>query len=171
MMILAHSEGGHGWGGPIEPWEIHPMLIHFPIAFLLGGVLLDLYAWCRGSATLVRIATGLLIAGVLTGLLTALAGWLAMETVPAHTEQAHELMQWHMYIQLIAVGLFVIVCLIRWWRWNAAPGGAARVLGWIAAIVISVGAGFGGYIVYHGGAGVMPQLLAPEVRESHEHHH
>jgi uncharacterized membrane protein len=73
----------------IEPWELHPMLVHFPIAFLIGGVLLDLYAWARGSAALMHVATELLIAGVLTGLVTAAAGWLALETVPAHTEQAH----------------------------------------------------------------------------------
>lgn len=44
MPILAHEMGGHGWGGPVGPWELHPMLDHFPIAFLLGGVALDLYA-------------------------------------------------------------------------------------------------------------------------------
>jgi hypothetical protein len=80
-------------------------------------------------------------------------------------------MYWHLYIQLASVGLFAVVCYLRWRQWNASPGGPARVLGWIAAIGLSVGAGIGGYIVYHGGAGVMPQLLAPEVIESHEHHH
>lgn len=154
----------------IEPWELHPMLVHFPIAFLLGGVLLDLYAWARGSAALMHVATELLIAGVITGLATAAAGWLAIETVPAHTEQAHMLMYWHLYVQLASVGLFAVVCYLRWRRWDAAPGGAARVLGWVAAIGLSVGAGIGGYVVYHGGAGVMPKLLAPEVIESHHHH-
>jgi hypothetical protein len=43
-----------------------------------------------------------------------------------------------------------------------------RILGWLAGLALSVGAGFGGYIVYHGGAGVEPKLLAPEIREGHD---
>lgn len=39
LIIFAHSVAGHGWGGPIEPWEFQPTLVHFPIAFLLGVVL------------------------------------------------------------------------------------------------------------------------------------
>lgn len=27
-----------------KPWELHPMLVHFPIAFLLGGVVLGVAA-------------------------------------------------------------------------------------------------------------------------------
>src|SRR5690348_16243428 len=33
----------------MEPWEIHPALVHFPIAFLLGAVAYDLDAWRRGD--------------------------------------------------------------------------------------------------------------------------
>jgi uncharacterized membrane protein len=86
MVLLAHSEGGHGWGGLFQPWEIHPALNHLPIALLLGGVILDLWAWGRGRPALAQVATGMLVAGVLTGVLTALAGLLAYFTVPAHTE-------------------------------------------------------------------------------------
>ena len=51
----------------MEPWEYHPALVHFPIAFLIGAVLLDLYAWRRGEPAPARVATGLLLAGVATG--------------------------------------------------------------------------------------------------------
>lgn len=30
MILLGHSEAGHGWGGVIDWWEIHPALNHFP---------------------------------------------------------------------------------------------------------------------------------------------
>ncbi len=59
MNILAHTEAGHGWGGPFEPWELHPILNHFPIAFLLGGLALELYAGWRGRQALLQVATGL----------------------------------------------------------------------------------------------------------------
>lgn len=168
MILLAHGESS-GWGTVIEPWEIHPMLVHFPLAFLLGGVVLDLYGWWRGSPGAVRAATGLLVAGVLTGLVTAAAGWLAMETVPAHTGEAHRLMEWHMYVQLASVGVFAVAAYLRWRRRDAPPGWWSRGLGWAAAVAITVGASFGGYIVYHGGAGVEPRLLADWVKTEHEH--
>lgn len=170
MVLLGHTESGSGWGGPFEPWEIHPALNHLPIAFLLGGVALDLYAWWRGRAGAARLATGLLVAGVLTGVLTALAGLLAFFTVPAHTEEAHRLMYWHLGVQAAALVLFAGRAIARWRDRGAPPGTGGRLLICLAAVVLLIGSAIGGYIVYHGGAGVKPELLAPEVRESHSHH-
>lgn len=56
MFPLAYREEETGWGGPFEPREIHPALNHLPIAFLLGAVALDLYAWRRGQPGLVEVA-------------------------------------------------------------------------------------------------------------------
>ena len=106
MMILAHGEGGSGWGLPVEPWELHPMLVHFPITLLLGGVALDLYARWRGRPNLLPTVRGMLVAGVVTGVFAALAGLLAFFTVPAHTEEAHRLMYWHLGVQSAALALF-----------------------------------------------------------------
>ncbi|HET6573371.1 MAG TPA: DUF2231 domain-containing protein [Fimbriiglobus sp.] len=169
MILLAHTESGYGWGGPIEPWEIHPALTHFPIAFLLGGVVLDLYAWWRGRPGPAQVATGLLIAGLLTGVLTALAGLLAFFTIPGHTEEAHRLMYWHLGIQAAALLLFAWPTWKRWRNWAETPSATGRLTLCLAAVVLVVGSGVGGYIVYHGGAGIDPELLAPEVLESHSH--
>jgi uncharacterized membrane protein len=134
-----------------------PALVHFPIAFLLGGVLLGLYAWWRARAALDRVATGLLIAGVALGLVTGLAGLLAMFTMPdTHTEQAHDLMLWHLGLQLAAVVLFALVAWLGWRAWQTGPTVGVRLLGWVAAVVLVVGSGVGGYLVYHGGAGIEP---------------
>jgi uncharacterized membrane protein len=167
MIPLAHAEGGYGWGGPFEPWEIHPALNHLPIAFLLGGVALDLYAWGRGRPDLARAATGLFVAGVLTGVLTAAAGLLAFFTVPGHTEEAHRLMYWHLGIQAAALLLFAWPAWQRWRDRAAAPTSGGRLVVCLAAVLLLTGSAIGGYLVYHGGAGVEPQLLAPEVRHSH----
>jgi uncharacterized membrane protein len=167
MIPLAHTEGGSGWGGPFEPWEVHPALNHLPIAFLLGGVALDLYAWGRGRPDLARTATGLLVAGVLTGVLTAAAGLLAFFTVPGHTEEAHRLMYWHLGVQAAALVLFAWPAWERWRDRAAPPGPAARLVACLAAVLLLIGSAIGGYIVYHGGAGVEARLLAPEVRHSH----
>ena len=166
MMILAHGGGGSGWGTPIEPWEFHSMLVHFPIALLLAGVALDLYAGWRGRPNLLPTVRGLLVSGVLTGILAALAGILAFFMVPAHTEEAHHLMYWHLGVQSAALALFAWAAWAR--RGTAvAPPTAARMAGWVAALLLVVGSGIGGYVVYHGGAGVEPALLSRELREGH----
>lgn len=162
MSILAHSADGLGWGGPIEPWELHPMLVHFPITFLLGGVAVSLYARWRGRLELERIATWLLIAGVLSGVVAALAGLLALYTMPdSHTEQAHHLMRWHLWLQAASLVLFACAAWLRWRARDAPPSLAARAAGWVAALVLVIGSGIGGYMVYHGGAGIDAALMKP----------
>ena len=168
MIPLAHTEAGYGWGGPLDPWEIHPALNHFPIAFLVGGMVLDLFAWWRGRPSLAQIATGLLIAGLLTGLLTALAGVAAFFTVPGHTEEAHRLMYWHIGIQAASLLLFAIPIWRRWRNWTEPPSATGRLVICVAAALLLVGSGIGGYLVYHGGAGIKPELLAPAAKQ-HEH--
>lgn len=152
----------------IAPWEIHPALNHFPIAFLIGGVALDLYARWRRKPSLNQVATGLLIAGLITGILTALAGLLAFFTVPGHTDEAHRLMYWHMVIQAVALVLFAWSICKRWRVSSESARPAGLLISCIAAMMLLAGSGIGGYLVYHGGAGVMPELLAAPARH-HEH--
>jgi uncharacterized membrane protein len=110
--LLAHTGSSSGYGdNPIvTPWEIHPVLIHFPIAFLLGAVTVSAYASRRGRLDLEKAATGLFIAGIGTGLLAGAAGLLAFFTVPdTHTELAHRLMYWHLGFMIGSLLLFVAV--------------------------------------------------------------
>jgi uncharacterized membrane protein len=132
-------------------------------------VALDLYAWWHGRDSLVQVATGLLVAGVLAGVLTAAAGFLAFFTVPGHTEEAHRLMYWHPGIQAAALLLFAWPTWVRWRNWTSRPIGAWRFVACVAAVLLLVGSGVGGYIVYHGGGGIEDELLAPPLREGHHH--
>lgn len=164
MFLPAHGEAG-GPAGPFPPWEWHPATVHFPIAFLLGGVALDLYARRRGRADLGRAATGLLAAGTLLGLAAVATGLLAFFTVRAHTRAAHDLMYWHLGVNAAALALFAAVVVRR----RAAPAGAGvRAAGLLAAGLLAAGGFLGGRIVYRGGAGVDPAVLAPELRGGHD---
>ena len=97
----------------MRAWEIHPALVHFPIAFLIGGVVLDLFG--RSSETAVATATYLLIAGLATGAIAAVAGVVAYYTVPGnHTAEAHQRVYWHIWTIVTAVVLFTVVCFVRW---------------------------------------------------------
>lgn len=105
-------------------------------------------------------------AEVVTGLLAAVAGLVAFFTLPeGHTEQAHQLMYWRLGIQAAAVLLFI------WPAWvlRRRESMAARATGWLAAVLLIIGSGIGGYIVYHGATGVDPHLLAPGLHEMHPH--
>jgi uncharacterized membrane protein len=153
----------------VEPWEYHPALVHFPIAFLLGAVLLDLYAWQQRDPAAARVATGLLLAGVATAALAAAAGVLAFFTGPAsHTEESGKLIWWHIGAAVTQFVLFAIAAVVRWRVQPAPPPAWTRVLGVIAAGVLLLAGYEGGYIVYHGGSGIEPKLLAPELRQKQE---
>ena len=157
------------WNLP-APWEIHPALVHFPIALLFCGVVLDLYAWRRRRLDLEQIATGLLVVGVLAGVLAASTGLLAFWTMPSsHTEEAHVLMYWHLGLQVASIVLFAWVAAMRWLRRQSTPSVLSRIIGLMAIVVLVIGSYLGGVIVYHGGAGIDPGILTPELREGHHH--
>lgn len=164
VSVFAAAKASYGWGGPIEPWEFHPMLVHFPIVFLLSGVALDLYARWRGRPDLAWVVNGLLVAGVLTGVLAALTGLLAFVLVE-DSEAVHRFMYWHLGFQVAALALFAWPAWVGWHNWLLPLTPGPRVAGWIGVILLMVGSGIGGYMVYHGGAGIEPRLL----KESSHH--
>jgi len=150
-------------------WEIHPMSVHFPIAFLLAAVALDLVARRRPRERVTHTSAGLLVAGVAFGWLAAAAGLLAYFTVPAHTEQAHTLMYWHLGLAVLMLLLFSWLGAVRWRSRSSAPRRSDLAISLVAAVLLLATGGLGGWIVYHGGAGVDPSILAPEIREGHSH--
>ena len=153
----------------MEFWEIHPVLVHFPIAFLLGGMAVEVWAFRRPRESLTRPAAGLLVAGVVSGWLTASAGLLAFLTVRAHTTEAHGRMYWHLWIATVCLLLFSWVAWKRWWNRSERASKPVLITGLIAAILLLIVGALGGGLVYRGGAGVDPEILAPEIRSGHSH--
>ncbi len=153
----------------MNPWELHPLLVHFPIAYLLGGAFLDLVTVVLRRETLSRNAAGLLLAGVCSGWLAMAAGLLAFYTVPAHTEEAHGVMYWHLGLAIASLLLFTWIAVARW-RYRASPPKLPHAVAAVVASVLLAATGhLGADLVYHGGAGVQPELLAPEIRKGHSH--
>jgi uncharacterized membrane protein len=153
----------------MELWEIHPSLVHFPLALLIGGLCTDLYARARASLSAGHVATGLYVAGVVTGLVTGLAGLLAFYTVPsAHSEQAHDQVIWHLGLALASVVLFAGVAWVRWRGCGGLPSVGSLLVS-VVAVGLLIAAGYlGGHIVYHGAMGVGPDLLSPRLTQ-HQH--
>lgn len=61
--------------------------------------------------------------------------------------------------------LFAAAYFLR--RRTESPGTRARIAGLVAAALLGGGGFLGGQIVYRGGAGVDPAVLAPELRSGH----
>src|SRR5262245_48601887 len=155
----------------MRPWELHPALIHFPIAFLLAGVVVELLARIRPRASFTRAAVVLFVAGVVTGIPAAIAGVVSYFTVPAHTEAAHAQMGAHMLLASAALLVFSLVAVARWPR-RTQPASALALCASLAGGALLVTAGvLGGKTVLQGGGGVDPQILAAEVVHGHHHHH
>jgi uncharacterized membrane protein len=148
-------------------WEIHPMLVHFPIALLLTGVAADLLA--RKRSALTRPAAGLLVVGVALGWLAAAAGLLSFYTVPAHTDDAHTLMWWHLGFAVASLVLFTWACVKRWKAREESASLALLSAEALGTLLLLITGYLGGTIVYHGGAGIAPELLSPEIRKGHSH--
>ena len=150
----------------MRAWEIHPALVHFPIAFLIGGVALDLFG--LGSETATTTATYLLIAGLATGAIAAVAGVVAYYTVPGnHTAEAHQRVYWHIWTIVAAVVLLTVVCFVRW-QHPSVVSPLIRGLGLVAVVIMAVGAYIGGGLVYQGGLGIDPAILKPGLRSMAE---
>jgi len=145
------------------------MLVHFPIAFLLGGSVILFWSVRRPSEMLNRTAAGLLLAGVLFGWLAAAAGGLAYFTVPAHTEEGHGLMLWHLGLGLTTLALFTWVSAAHWRVRMTAASKPQLIVALIGAALLLITGHIGGSVVFHHGAGVDPKILSREIREGHSH--
>lgn len=155
----------------MKPWEVHPALVHFPIAFWIAAIVLELHAIRRPSRTTTRVAYGLLLAGVVGGVLAAAFGLVAFLTLPAHSSETGSLMYAHLGLALGALVLFSVCAVTRWpRRAQPLPMRWTIVLGLGGMLVVAAGF-IGGHIVYRGGAGVAPDVLAPHIVEEHAHGH
>ena len=134
-------------------WELHPSLIHFPIAFLLGGVAVEFWAVFKKHPGATRTAAGLLLAGMILGWLAALAGVVAFFTAP-HSGRAHELMYYHGAAAATSMVLFTWLAVVRWRGRDGFARPSLRLLAGLASLVL-LGTGYlGGYLVYHAAAGI-----------------
>lgn len=91
--------------------HLHPMLVHFPIALVAAGFLLELvYLFCKKEVCLTKAGFSLLILGALAAVITWLSGMFftaKMEGIAGQVRETHEL------LATISVVLIVIAAAIR----------------------------------------------------------
>jgi len=160
--------------------NIHPLLVHFPIAFLSGFFALDLIGSLAKKPNWRRVASGLLYLGAVASIFTATAGFIAANSVP-HGGNVHQIMENHEHF-----GIAVVIFALSLAGWRALKGGviegAANTLFLILASIMCgimvLGADLGGLMVYRYGVAVSAVPVSAEDlmhhhegEEAHDHEH
>lgn len=133
--------------------EIHPALVHYPLAFLPLAIGADLLGRTTGNRSLKDMGRMGMALAAGSAALAAVAGLAAQEEVDVEEgSEAYEMLVTHrtLNVGLVAVGTSMAV-----WRWRereASPGYLA--LGLAALGVVGYSAYLGGKMVYEHGLGV-----------------
>jgi len=158
--------------------NIHPMFVHFPIAFFLGALAMEL------AAIVIHerfhfVATWLLYLGALAAVVTVTTGFHAMNQIAAasggHHGPNHEFIHVHQHWMVSVTTMGVLLAAYLYWMnkrnvWNAHRW--SFVLGLLfLAVVLTLGADRGARLVYEFGKGVNPALLKEAPQATEEHHH
>ena len=134
-------------GKPIDR-PIHPMLVHFPIAFSIGALALDVLSriWTFPAAPL---AATWLILGSLVGFAGAALTGLAERSTMRHGSRIHTLATRHMLLQYAALAIFVADLAIRWSNRHDVHASLLWIaLDLIGVLVMTVASDIGGQMVF-----------------------
>jgi nitrite reductase/ring-hydroxylating ferredoxin subunit/uncharacterized membrane protein len=132
---------------------IHPMLIPFPLALLIGALVADLGGYLLGLPDLWIAGWYLLAGGILMGLLAAVPGLIDyLGTVPPESSGKERATK-HM---LANVGALVLFAAAWWLRGDpgASPGAALLGIEAVGAGLLGIGGWLGGTLVFRNQIGV-----------------
>jgi uncharacterized membrane protein len=137
---------------------LHAMIIHYPIALLTVGLLVDLAALILKRAWLHHAALLLLVVGTV-GLFAALRSGEAEEDRILETPAIHETLESHEDSAKTTFWYFAVITLSRgilvWRRRYTRTLTWAFVLVWaLGAVLLARTAWYGGEMVFRHGAGV-----------------
>lgn len=151
--------------------NLHPMLVHFPLAFLPAFLIIDLAGTWFKKAEWRVVASWLLYMGAISTVFTVVSGFLAGNSV-MHGDNVHGIME---ALELYGIVTLALVFVLSIWRWvgGSRMRGGANVLFLIVAAVLCaimlLAADLGGLLVYKYGIGVESIPDQIEIQE-HEHH-
>ncbi|MEC4749979.1 DUF2231 domain-containing protein [Methylomicrobium sp. Wu6] len=150
--------------------NIHPLLVHFPIAFLSAFFVLDLAGSLFKKANWRGVASWLLYLGAIASIFTATAGFIAANSVP-HGENVHAIIERHEHFGITVVTFAVLLSAWRAFKGGAIEGAANSLFLILAAVmcgIMALGADLGGLMVYHYGVAVS---AVPVSEEALMHNH
>lgn len=135
---------------------LHPALVHLPVALFPLSVLLDLasWIWTRPEWQLVPAAFICLLAGIVTGLVAAVAGLVDYTEIRAD-HPAKRTATLHMVLNVAAIGLFALGAGLRFGELGELRTPGVPLLVSLAGLAILSYSGYlGGHLVYNDGIAV-----------------
>lgn len=133
--------------------EIHPSVVHLPIAVLPLALGADLLGTLTGSRALSAVGRALMPIAAVSAAAAAVTGLVAQEEVNA-TGPAADILVTHRTINLALTALATLMAARRWGEDRA--GSAYLALGLAGLGALSYSAYLGGKMVYEHGVGVKP---------------
>ncbi|MBL6986947.1 MAG: DUF2231 domain-containing protein [Methylobacter sp.] len=153
--------------------NIHPLLVHFPIAFLSAFFVLDMVGTLAKKPHWRNVASWLLYLGTVAAVFTVTAGFIAAGSV-AHGDDVHAIMERHEHLGVSVLSLAILLSAWRMKSGSVIQGGANSfflILAALLCVLMMLGADLGGLMVYKYGVAVKA-VSAPGVHEHvHEHQH
>lgn len=154
--------------------NIHPMIVHFPIAFLVAFFVIDLTGSLIRKDNWRQLAGGLLYLGTISAAAAVTAGLLAAGSVE-HGDNVHLIMERHKFF---GISVFCLSSVLSIWRLlsGGVIKGLANVIFLLFAVVLNIlmalGADLGGQMVYKYGVAVEAvELTTIDYFDEHTHTH
>jgi len=150
-----------------EMANVHPLLVHFPIALLTAFLIVELLAVIFRKKNLEPVAGWMLYLGTLGAVATVAVGWFAAQSIP-HGSAVHDVMETHEMLGFSVLALAVVLSL-----WRLFAGAPVSVMGralhlflaFVMVGLLTAGADLGGRMVYKYGVAVQ----AVPQPENHNH--
>jgi len=162
--------------------NIHPLLIHFPIAFFVGALVMEGLAVFRDEKFHFA-ATCMLYLGTFAALFTLPTGFIAADIIAAtdprgHSAPGHNFIHIHRNWMVTATFIAVALSAYLFWvnhknRWSSHRWGLLAGL-IVLSTVVGLGADRGGRLVFEFGVGIDPAVIKETAHTEsggEDHHH
>jgi uncharacterized membrane protein len=135
--------------------NIHPLVVHFPVAFLVGAALFYFLAWGFRNQTFATTGFLLLILGTLAAAAAVGTGLYGEEGVMVSRSVREHLLEVHEKLMLVTLGLSIVLTA---WALLARPFPKRKRLLFLFSLllllgIMTVGADYGARMVYDYNAG------------------
>lgn len=137
--------------------NIHPLIVHFPIALIMVIFILDFLGVLFKRKSFLSTANILTIFAAAGAVMAVVSGLIAEDSI-WHTDAAHELLELHETIGFTVLGLTLILLVLRpavkKKKLFGSLGWLAVLLSFVASVLVGYTGYLGGEMVYKYGAGV-----------------
>lgn len=147
--------------------NLHPMVVHFPIAFWLAAAGAWVVGLLRKNDVAWRFGLWLHTMGLASAAVAIAFGyWATSET--GHDAPGHDLVHVHRDLMLWTTAVAVVVTGLGWWKRSARFRSPLVLLSLVLVGFLSFGADRGAALVFQYGMGVASEP-PPETEHSHGH--